>query len=194
MKSQDKLKFCRECGTQIPRDSVFCEECGSRLRSEPSPSPGEAQPQTPPQSEAKRLRPSQKHRLKMGLVGLVLLFVAIFFNPFGLIFLPTNTGDLTLDAINGVARSIGVWLVLLFLANLIGGATAIIASFLPTKFQQKYCSNCKVETEQFQSKVTRKNRLPSNEHPEALEIVTKEYVCDRCGSKTVEKTSVTSSK
>lgn len=25
------MKFCRECGAKIPRDSVFCEECGSKL-------------------------------------------------------------------------------------------------------------------------------------------------------------------
>ena len=25
------LKFCRECGAKIPRDSMFCEECGTRL-------------------------------------------------------------------------------------------------------------------------------------------------------------------
>jgi hypothetical protein len=25
------LKFCRECGAKIPRDSMFCEQCGKRL-------------------------------------------------------------------------------------------------------------------------------------------------------------------
>jgi ribosomal protein L40E len=25
------MKFCRECGAQIPRDSIFCEECGIKL-------------------------------------------------------------------------------------------------------------------------------------------------------------------
>jgi len=28
---RNKFKFCRECGAQIPRDSVFCEECGTKL-------------------------------------------------------------------------------------------------------------------------------------------------------------------
>ena len=30
-KTTDSMKFCRECGAKIPRDSVFCEECGSNL-------------------------------------------------------------------------------------------------------------------------------------------------------------------
>ena len=26
------MKFCRECGAKIPRDSNFCEECGAQLQ------------------------------------------------------------------------------------------------------------------------------------------------------------------
>jgi ribosomal protein L40E len=27
----EPMKFCRECGAKIPRDSVYCEECGAKL-------------------------------------------------------------------------------------------------------------------------------------------------------------------
>ncbi len=32
VKESTKLKFCRECGAQIPGDSLFCEECGTKLK------------------------------------------------------------------------------------------------------------------------------------------------------------------
>lgn len=94
---------------------------------------------------------------------------------------PTNTGDPWLDAINGVAHAMGFWLVPFFLVDLILGAAAIIMAFLPTRFQQEYCTNCKSETDQFLTKksggyvdVWRKN----NSKEET-------YVCDKCGNKMV---------
>ena len=29
--SKAAMKFCRECGAKIPRESKHCEECGTRL-------------------------------------------------------------------------------------------------------------------------------------------------------------------
>jgi hypothetical protein len=73
----------------------------------------------------------------------------------------------------------GSLLVPVFILNLLGVGAAFILALLPTKFQQRYCTNCKAETKQFMSKKSRGIELPP--------IVTKEYVCDSCGSKNVER-------
>ena len=43
--AKSNMKFCRECGAKIPRDSVFCQECGAALaQTVVQPKPTEPQP------------------------------------------------------------------------------------------------------------------------------------------------------
>jgi RNase P subunit RPR2 len=63
-----------------------------------------------------------------------------------------------------------------------GGVGAIIMGLLPTKFQQKYCPNCKVVTNQFKAK--QKIETTPTIGKRGTDRI--EYVCESCGNTTVE--------
>jgi hypothetical protein len=88
--------------------------------------------------------------------------------------------------INHFARTGGLLMLGLWVSNLVIAVGAIIGAFLPMKFQQKYCSTCKSQTQQFMSKSKDETRYPVDKSKGETFNYMKEYTCDICGNKTVD--------
>ena len=117
------------------------------------------------------LKPSQKSRLKLAVIGL-LLTLTILLLPWWWQLLPSPpplTGDLASDApqfpmvgVNAYVRVLGM---LLFLVIPLSGLICIYQAVKPWEQRNMYCFQCKSETEHYFSGTKQKPN----------------YTCNRCG-------------